>query len=161
MAADIDQTDATILDLLQRDARMPQAAIAKVVGLSAASVSERVRKLEQAGVIRGYTALVDPEQLGKPLTAFIRVTAGSNAQGVYDADEGMRNLIDDPDVLEIHHVAGEDCYIMKVRTAHPRGLETLLARLRAHVPVTRTVTMIVLSTIKDDQRLVFDTPGEA
>ena len=60
----------------------------------------------------------------------------------------------DPDVLEIHNVSGEDCYIVKVRAASPRGIETLLRRLRAHVDVARTVSMIVLSTVKEDGRCV-------
>jgi Lrp/AsnC family leucine-responsive transcriptional regulator len=124
------------------------------VGLSGAAISERVHKLEEAGVIRGYTALIDPEKLGLPLTAFIRVMVDTGRDDADDADARMRSLAADPDVLEIQHVAGEDCFILKVRAANPRGIETLLARLRAQIRSARTITMIVLSTIKEDGRLV-------
>src|SRR5689334_3580689 len=120
MPAPVDEIDLKILELLQADARTPLATVAKVVGLSGAAVSERVRKLETSGVIRGYTTLVDHEKLGKPLTAFIRVT-----QPVGWNEEMAALLAGDPDVLEMHHVAGEDCYIIKVRAASPRGIETL------------------------------------
>ncbi|HMA33206.1 MAG TPA: Lrp/AsnC family transcriptional regulator [Chloroflexia bacterium] len=150
MQSPIDAIDKMILDLLQTDARTPLATIARAVGLSGAAVAERVRKLESSGVIRGYTAIVDREKLGKPLTAFIRVTLqparGTGWGGPAEA------LAVDPDVLEIHHVAGEDCLILKVHAADPRGIEALLTRLRDRVEVTRTVTMIVLSTVKEDCR---------
>ena len=154
MTTPIDEIDHQILARLQADARTPLAAIAKEVGLSGAAISERVRKLEQTGVIRGYTVLVDPEKLGKPLTAFIRVTVAASRGGDQTATAAMYGLAADPDVLEIHHVAGEDCFILKVRAPGPRGLEALIARLWEHIDVARTITMIVLSTIKEDQRVV-------
>ncbi len=151
MYSGLDAVDQQILERLQADARTPLATLGKAVGLSGAAIAERVHKLEQAGVIRGYTTLVDPEKLGLPLTAFIRVTI---APGRDAEDTGVRALAGDPAVLEIHHVAGEDCFILKVRAADPRGIEALLRRLRAQVDVARTVSMIVLSTIKEDGRLV-------
>jgi Lrp/AsnC family transcriptional regulator, leucine-responsive regulatory protein len=145
----IDDVDRRILEALQADARTPLATVARTVGLSGAAVAERVRKLEQSGVIRGYTAIVDHERLGKPLTAFIRVI---QAPARDPEDSAGAALAGDPDVLEVHHVAGEDCLILKVRAADPRGIEALLHRLRGRLDVTRTVTMIVLSTLKDDPR---------
>jgi Lrp/AsnC family transcriptional regulator, leucine-responsive regulatory protein len=146
----VDEIDRKILEALQNDARTPLATIAKEVNLSGAAVAERLRKLEQTGVIRGYQAIVDHEKLGKPLMAFVRVTQSGPD---YDEDAQQRAaLLADPDIMEIHHVAGEDCFILKVRAADPRGLEALLKRLRTRLHVDRTVTMIVLSTVKDDAR---------
>jgi Lrp/AsnC family leucine-responsive transcriptional regulator len=146
----VDEIDRKILEALQNDARTPLAAIAKEVNLSGAAVAERLRKLEQAGVIRGYQAIVDHDKLGKPLMAFVRVTQAGPS---YDEDaQQMAALLADPDIMEIHHVAGEDCFILKVRAADPRGIEALLKRLRTRLHVDRTVTMIVLSTVKDDAR---------
>jgi Lrp/AsnC family leucine-responsive transcriptional regulator len=149
MAATLDDIDRTILDLLQRDARMTNAAIAAEVGLTAPSVFERVRKLEQRGVIRGYTIQVDPAALGKILTAFIRLTVTYDER--YAA--GIQALRADPDVLECYHVAGEDCLLIKTRTANPAELEALIRRIRSHISVQRSVTMIALSAIKEDAPL--------
>ena len=146
----VDEIDRKILEALQNDARTPLATIAKEVNLSGPAVAERLRKLEQTGVIRGYQAIVDHEKLGKPLMAFVRVTQTGPG---YDEDAQQRAALRaDPDIMEIHHVAGEDCFILKVRAADPRGLEALLKRLRTRLHVDRTVTMIVLSTVKDDAR---------
>jgi Lrp/AsnC family leucine-responsive transcriptional regulator len=146
MAAILDDTDRKILDLLQRDARMTNAAIAAEVGLTAPSVFERVRKLEQRGVIRGYTIQVDPAALDKIMTAFIRLTV------TYDEkySTGIQALRADPDVLECYHVAGEDCLLIKTRVASPAELEALIRRIRGHISVQRSVTMIALSAIKED-----------
>lgn len=83
MTLQLDDIDRKILDLLQRDARMTNAAVAAEVGMTAPSVFERIRKLEQRGVIRGYVAQIDPAALGKPMTAFIRLTAAFDEK--YDA----------------------------------------------------------------------------
>ncbi|HLE30676.1 MAG TPA: Lrp/AsnC family transcriptional regulator [Anaerolineales bacterium] len=145
MSHTLDETDRKILDLLQRDARMTNAAIAAEVGLTAPSVFERIRKLEQRGVIRGYRVDVDPAALGRPLTAFIRLTVASDEKN----EAGIRAIRRDPDVLECYHVAGEDCYILKTRASDPGELEALLARLRKQMNIQRSVTMIALSVIKE------------
>ncbi len=147
----LDDVDHRILDLLQRDARMTNAAIAEQVGLSAPSVYERIKKLEARGVIRGYTAILNAAALGLPITAFVRVTVNSMPDDHIEA--GIARLAQEHEVLECHHVAGEDCFILKVKVASPQHLERLLARVRTHLSVARTVTMIVLSTTKEDTRL--------
>ena len=141
----MDSIDLSILTLLQQDSRMTNAAIADRVGLTASSVFERVRKLEQQGVIRGYTIQVDPVALGKPLAAFIRLTVA------YDERQaaGVAALRDDPDVLECYSVAGEDCYIIKTRVDGPSQLEALINRIRGRLTVLRSVTMIALSAVKE------------
>jgi len=148
-AAGLDETDRKIIALLQNDARMTNAAIAAKVGLTAPSVFERIRKLEQRGVIRGYSAVVDPNALGKVMTAFIRLSVGDDDK--YTA--GVEALRDDPDVLECYHVAGEDCFIVKTKVANPTELEALLGRIRSKMTIQRSVTMIALSTIKEDTPL--------
>jgi Lrp/AsnC family leucine-responsive transcriptional regulator len=141
-----DAIDRQILDLLQADARQTNAQIADQVGLTAPSVFERIRKLEQRGVIRGFTVRVDPAALGKTLTAFIRLTVA------YDEKHaaGKLALRDDPDILECYSVAGEDCFILKTRVDSAEALEALINRIRARITVQRSVTMIALSAIKED-----------
>jgi Lrp/AsnC family leucine-responsive transcriptional regulator len=148
-AAGLDETDRKIIALLQNDARMTNAAIGAKVGLTAPSVFERIRKLEQRGVIRGYHASVDPNALGKVMTAFIRVTAADDEK----YSTGVEALRADPDVLECYHVAGEDCFIIKTKVASPAELEALLGRIRSKITIQRSVTMIALSTIKEDTPL--------
>jgi Lrp/AsnC family leucine-responsive transcriptional regulator len=142
----LDETDRKILALLQADARMTNAAIGTEVGLTAPSVFERIRKLEQRGVIRGYSAVIDPNALGKVMTAFLRLTVADDER----YESGVQALRDDPDVLECYHVAGEDCFLIKTRIASPAELEALLGRIRASITVQRSVTMIALSTVKED-----------
>jgi DNA-binding Lrp family transcriptional regulator len=154
-ASGLDDTDRQILDLLQRDARMTNAAIGEVVGMTAPSVYDRVRKLEARGIIQRYTVMVDPAALGKTLTAFIRLTVSYDERH----DTGMAAVSRDPDVLECYSVAGEDCFIIKTRVSDPSELQALINRIRAKVTILRSVTMIVLSAIKETQALnVFETP---
>jgi Lrp/AsnC family leucine-responsive transcriptional regulator len=155
MATTLDDIDRKILALLQHDARMTNAAIAAEVGLTAPSVFERVRKLEQRGVIRGYTIQVDPAALGKIMTAFIRLTVAYDDR--YAA--GIQALRGDPDVLECYHVAGEDCLLVKTRVSSPAELEALIRRMRSHISIQRSVTMIALSAIKEDAPLNMLTPA--
>lgn len=151
----LDPIDLQILDLLQRDAHMTNAQVAEAVGLTAPSVFERVRKLEQRGVIRGYTIRVDPAALDKTVTAFVRLTVA------YDEKQPRvaQVLRDDPDVLECYTVAGEDCYILKTRVDSPAALEALLNRIRGQMTVQRSVTMIVLSAIKEGGPLSASRPA--
>lgn len=153
----MDTTDLKILQLLQQNARMTNAEIAAEVQLTASSVYERVRKLQDQGVIRRFTIEVDPAALGKPLTAFIRLTVA------YDDRQaaGVAALRGDPDVLECYSVAGEDCYILKTRVGSPGELEALIYRLRARFTVLRSVTMIALSAIKEGGVLSTSVDGSA
>jgi Lrp/AsnC family leucine-responsive transcriptional regulator len=153
----MDDTDRHILDLLQQDARMTNAEIAKLVGLTASSVFERVRKLQEEGVIQRFTIQVDPAALGKPLTAFIRLTVA------YDERQaaGVAALVSDPDVLECYSVAGEDCYILKTRVGSPTELEALIHRIRGRLTVLRSVTMIALSAVKEGGALSAGEPEVA
>lgn len=145
MPAVLDEIDRQIVSLLRQDARLTNAALGDQVGLSAPAVFERIRKLEKRGVLKGYTVRVDEAALGKTLTAFIRLTAAYDEKH----DPGLRAIGQDPDVLELYSVAGEDCFLIKTRASDPADLQALINRIRSHITVQRSVTMIVLNTLKD------------
>ena len=153
----LDAIDRHILRLLREDGRMPHAAIAKEVGLSGPAVHERVRKLEQSGVIAGYTAILDPELLDRSHVAFALVTLSEGNEFAAD-DPIVARICEEPDVLEFHRVAGEDCYLIKIRTATNRDLERILRRIRAIRGVARSRTTIVLST--ELERPTIEVPAE-
>lgn len=145
MATGLDRIDMRILRLLRQDGRMSHAAIAKDVGLSGPAVHDRVKKLEQQGAIAGYTAVLDPEIMGRPNVAFCLVTLSEGNEFASD-DPIVAQICEEPDVLEFHRVAGQDCYLLKIRTATNRDLEKLLRRIRSVRGVARSRTTIVLST---------------
>ena len=113
---------------------------------------ERVRKLEASGVIKGYQALVDSKKVGKDITAFIGVSVGSQR----DMDKFATQMTRYQDVLECHHVTGDESFILKVKSANTGSLEKLLGDIRSVEGVTRTVTKVVLSTTKESQALELD-----
>jgi Lrp/AsnC family leucine-responsive transcriptional regulator len=137
----VEETDRQILRLLARDGRMSFTDLGRATGLSTSAVHQRVRRLEQRGVIRGYTAVVDAEAVGLPLTAFVSVTPLDPAA----PDDVPQRLADLPEVEACHSVAGDENYILKVRVGTPGDLESLLGRIRAEAGVS-TRTTIVLST---------------
>jgi Lrp/AsnC family leucine-responsive transcriptional regulator len=137
----LDRQDLVILQALQEDARGTFADIGRRAGLSTSSVHERVKKLEAAGVIRGYRAVLDPEGLGLFVTALVSVTPLDPTQPD-DVPERVREL---HEVEACHSVAGEESYILKVRTRTTSDLEDFLRRLREKAEV-QTRTTIVLST---------------
>src|SRR5437867_6483297 len=146
----IDDTDASILDLLQENARISQADIARVVGLAPSAVLERIRKLESRGIIRGYAALVDPHAVEQSMLAFVAVKS-EEAPG---DDSVAHALAQCPEVLELHHVAGEDCYLLKVRARDAEHIGQLLRHRLGRIPGVRsTRTTIVLETVKETPRL--------
>ncbi len=153
----IDRIDRQILSLLREDGRISHAAIAKEVGLSGPAVHERVRKLEQNGAIAGYSAILDPNILEREHVAFILVNLSEGNEFV-DDEAVVARICDEPDVLEFHRVAGQDCYLIKARTATNRDLEQLLRRVRSLRGVAKTRTTIVLST--ELEKPSIDVPAE-
>ena len=142
----MDTLDYAALSRLMWDGRVSWSDLGADLGLAATSAAERVRKLEREGVITGYAALVDPVALGADLTAFVAVTlAGGSARAAFlEAASGL------DEVAEIHHVAGDDDYLLKVRCAGTRGLEDLVSEGLKSLPgVARTRTTVVLSTVKE------------
>lgn len=142
---ELDAIDRSILRLLRADGRIAVAQIAKEVGLSGPAVHERIRKLEQKGAIAGYTAVLDPVILDRSHVAFVMVTLSEGNEFAMD-EPIVARICDEPDVLEFHRIAGEDCYLIKIRTATNKDLERLLRRIRSIRGVARTRTTIVLST---------------
>jgi Lrp/AsnC family transcriptional regulator, leucine-responsive regulatory protein len=139
--------DYKILDFLQNNARATQSEIAEAVGLSQPAVAERIRKLEQERVITGYFARLDGRKLGKDITAFIGVGIGHPKYNAAFAKK-IRSL---PDVLECHHVTGQDSYLLKVVSENTGTLDRLISEEIRTIPgVTRTHTTIVMSTVKED-----------
>src|SRR5689334_1422242 len=152
-----DDIDAEILNILQDNARIAQSEVARAVGLAPSAVLERIRKLEARGVIRGYTALLDPHALELPMLAFVAVKS-EEAPG---EDTVARTLAQCPEVLEVHHVAGDDCYLLKVRARDAEHVGHLLRHRFGRIPRVRsTRTTIVLETVKETPRLAIAT-GEA
>ena len=154
----LDARDLQILSILQADARSSNAEIGRALGIAPSAVLERVRKLERRGVITGYTARVSPAALGQNLLAFVfvQVEEPPGADRIGDTIGAI------PEVQEVHHVAGEDCYLVKVRCASPEALGLLLReRFGAHKEVTRTRSTIVLGTLKESSALVVPEAEEA
>ncbi len=150
---EFDSTDRAILDLLQENCKQPLAVIGEKVGLSAPSVVERIHKLEEAGVITGYVALLDAQRLGKDVTAFIGVS--TDHPRVIAPIERQMSAIED--VLECHHVTGSHTLMLKVKTHNTESLEEVIERIRSLEGVTRTETMVVLSTYAEGPRLSLGT----
>ena len=150
--AEFDATDRAILELLQENCKQPLASIGEKVGLSAPSVVERIHKLEEAGVVQGYVALVDARRLGKDVTAFIGLsTQQPDAIGTLEVQISAI-----PDVLECHHVTGVHTLMVKVKTKNTQTLESLIGKIRSLDGVSRTETMVVLSTHTERSRIALD-----
>jgi Lrp/AsnC family leucine-responsive transcriptional regulator len=143
-----DEIDLQILQLLQENARIANAEIARRVGLAPSAVFQRVRKLEDSGVIRGYHARLCPVALEQGLLAFVLIRTGEGAR----AKETAAMLADIPEVLEVHRVVGDDCFFLKVRVRDTDALGVLLdEKIQRLPPVASTKTTIVLSTAKETQ----------
>lgn len=155
MAEQIEPLDARIASELARDGRCSYTDLAERVGLSVSAVHQRVRRLEQRGVIRGYAAVLDGEQVGLPLTALISLIPIDPSA----PDDYVNKLADIVGVEDCYSVAGVESYIIKVRVASPAALEALLATLRTQVNVT-TRTTVVLSTPFEGRMTAPDTLAE-
>jgi Lrp/AsnC family leucine-responsive transcriptional regulator len=153
----LDSKDRRILSLVQRDAKLPQAEIARRVGLSAAAVNERLRKLENAGVIRRYVAVVDPAAAGATVTAFVEVFI--EHPRFESAFIARAQALDE--VQEIHHITGEFSLLLKIRVAGMEALRQLLIHhFNAIEGVRQTRTVIVLSTSKEESFVATGAEGE-
>lgn len=142
----LNKIDYKIIELLQKNARATQSEMAAAVGLSQPAVAERIRKLEQEGLITGYSARVDARRLGKDITAFIGVGINHPKHNTGFA----RRILALPDVLECHHVTGHDSYLLKIVTESTETLDRLISEhIRTISGVTRTHTTIVMSTVKE------------
>lgn len=144
----IDKIDSEILNIIQHNARISNAEIARQVGLAPSATLERIRKLEERGVIRGYAAELDAAEIGFGLTAFISVKIRECCS---ETDQLLSEI---PEVLEVHDIAGDYSYMLKVRVKDTKALSNLLREELTNVPnVVSTKTTVVLQTIKETTAL--------
>jgi Lrp/AsnC family leucine-responsive transcriptional regulator len=150
MNIQLDETDLHIISLLQVNSTLSNKDLAAKIGMAPSAVLERVKKLEQKNVIRGYPASIDPEALDLRLLAFIFIKS-SEGPGNAAVAKQLAKL---PEVLELHHIAGEDCYLLKVRAREPQSLIALMRDKFSRIPnILSTKTTIVLETIKELNQL--------
>lgn len=146
-AHEMDSTDRQILEHLQADARLSSAELARRVSLSAPGLQKRLKKLEDAGIVRHYATILDREALGLDLLCFVQVSLARHHE-----EEVLRfreHILELPEVLECHHLTGEADYLMKVVVANRRGLERFLVHELSRVAgVDRVRTSIVLDEVK-------------
>jgi Lrp/AsnC family leucine-responsive transcriptional regulator len=151
MEISLDKTDLQILSLMQPNARISNAELARELNMAPSAVLERVKKLEQKQVILQYNTQVNPQALQLKLLAFIFI---KSADGVGCSTIG-KELASIPEVQEVHHIAGEDCFLVKVRVADAASLMSLMRNSLAQIKnILSTKTTIVLETVKEQQQLV-------
>jgi Lrp/AsnC family leucine-responsive transcriptional regulator len=153
VAPALDGIDFKILDILQQNGRTKRNELAEAVGLSLPSVSDRLRKLEEQGIIRGYHAHLDPAKLGRDITAFVLVSVDSSRHYQSFLDHATST----DEILEVHAVTGEGTHLLKIRTGNTRSLEKLLSKIQAWAGVVHTTTSMVLSSPKESYTLKLTT----
>ncbi len=150
----LDQVDREILGLLQGNARISNADIARELSMAPSAVLERIKKLEQKNTILQYTTRLNPSALHQNLLAYVFIKA-SDGIGCNDTASALAAI---PEVQEVHHVAGDDCYLVKVRTFDSASLMELMRNSIGKIPnILSTRTTIVLETVKEQQQLVIPT----
>lgn len=153
----IDDIDYQILNILQRSARTSNAEIARQIDMAPSAVLERIRRLEAKGVIQGYEARIRPEALGLALLSFVFVRSNDMTS---ETKTGSA-LASIPEVQEVHHVAGEDCFVLKVRTRDAKALGRLLReRIGTISTVQSTRTTVVLETMRESAQLPLEVQRE-
>jgi Lrp/AsnC family leucine-responsive transcriptional regulator len=149
----IDDISLKILKILQKKARIPNAEVARQVGMAPSAVLERIRKLEKMGLVLGYEVRLNPERFGKSQVAFINVRTG----GQETAHDLVDRLAAIAQVQEIHYVAGQDSYLLKVRATDTRALGRLVReRIATLEGVSATDTTVVMNTFKETARIPID-----
>lgn len=146
-----DQIDLEILSLMQQNARISNADIARELKMAPSAVLERVKKLEQNKAILQYTARLNPATLQQNLLAYVFI---KSADGL-GCNNSAADLAAIPEIQEVHHIAGDDCYLVKIRTADSASLMELMRNKLSKIPnILSTKTTIVLETVKEQQQLV-------
>lgn len=156
MAHQLDETDIKILNHLQENGRAQRNTIAEIVHLSVPSVSERMRKLEEKGLISNYHAILDARKFNIDITAFIFVEVDSSER--YPGF--VERVSNHPEVLECHSITGDGSHILKLRTKNTETLEKFLSLVQTWDGVTRTRSNIVLSTFKETRKLAIERTVE-
>jgi Lrp/AsnC family leucine-responsive transcriptional regulator len=154
----MDDTDRQIVMMLQENARVSNAEISRRIGMVPSGVLDRIRRMEERGLLEGYVATVNPKKAGLRLLAFIFVKTDERV-GVVGAAETLAGI---PEVLEVHHIAGEDCYIAKVRVADTEALSELIKTKIGKIgAISSTRTTIVLETVKETSILPIESEHTA
>ena len=154
MNVTLDNTDIHILQLMQKNARISNADLARELNMAPSAVLERVKKLEQKKIITGYFAQINPAAVHQKLLAFIFIRS---SEGFTCSSKTAQALSKIPEVQEVHHVAGEDCFLVKVRTEDSASLMELMRNSLKKIPnIASTKTTIVLETVKEQQQLVIE-----
>lgn len=148
----MDQTDKEILKCLLQNARMPASLIGKQVNLSVSAVLERIRKLENTGVIQQYTVQIDPKKIGKDLVAFISVSLDHPRYN----DDFVARIKKDRRITECHYITGDFDFLLKVMTHSTESLEATLRTIKNIPGVSLTRTLVVFSTLKQEVTVIFD-----
>jgi len=152
----IDEIDRQILLILQQNARTSNAEIARQIDMAPSAVLERIRRLESRGVIQGYEARINPEALGLGVLAFVFVRSAD-----FDGEAKTAELLSRiPEVQEAHHIAGEDCFLLKVRAKDAKTLGRLLRERIGTGTVQSTRTTIVLETLRESAQLPLEAARE-
>lgn len=152
----IDNIDKKILKILQKNARISNADIARSIGMAPSAILERIRKLEAKKVIEGYELRINPLSLGLGLTTFILLRTEESV-GSHETGKKLASI---PEVQEIHHIAGDYCYILKARVADTEALGALLKKFGSFPEVSDTRTTLVLKSIKDSLQLPLAPEGD-
>jgi len=152
----LDETDIKILNHLQKHGRAQRNTIADIVHLSVPSVSERMRKLEERGLISGYYAVLDPKKFNFDITAFIFVEVDSSEKYKSFVD----NITEHREVLECHSITGDGSHMLKVRTQNTESFEKFLSLIQSWEGVSRTRSNIVLSSFKETRELPIEKTVE-
>jgi len=150
----LDKIDLKILSSLQQNGRKRRNELADEVGLSLPSVSERMRKLEDRGFIKGYTAHLNAKMLGKDILAFVFVSIDTSKH----YEDFLKHVDDNPEILECHAVTGEGSHMLKISTANAASLEGILSTIQSWRGVLGTRTSIVLSTRKETSHISIIPP---
>lgn len=134
----MDMTDHKIIEILQEDGRISMKDLGKIVGLTSPAVSERVKKLEEAGIIEGYKAIISPDALGRVIKAFIHISLPNNMYKKF-----INEARKDPRIVECHHITGDDCSVLKVIVKDMYELEEVIDSIKE---IGSTKTSVILST---------------
>lgn len=142
----MDITDYKIIEILQEDGRISMKDLGKIVGLTSPAVSERVKRLEESGIIQGYKAIVNPDKLGRVIKSFINISLPSENYSSF-----IEYAKDDNRIVECHHITGEDCLLLKVIVRDMYELEKVIDKIKQ---VGRTKTSVILSTIIESKSIL-------
>lgn len=150
----LDELDILILNALQSNGRIKRSELAELVGLSLPAASDRLRKLEERGYVKGYAAILDHTKFGKDITAFVQVSVDTSLH----YENFLKHVQKSPEILECHAITGDGSHLLKIRTDNTAALERVLSQIQSWKEVQRTRTSVVLSTTKETLNIDIPSP---